>query len=44
MRNAKAIFFDMGNTLFDFHSGDSDEEKDLKPSSLIQVVLKIIRI
>lgn len=29
MEKANTIFFDMGNTLLDFHQGDSDDEKDL---------------
>lgn len=28
IQHPKAIFFDMGNTIFDFHQGASDEEKD----------------
>lgn len=40
MRNTKAIFFDMGNTLINFHKGDSDEVKDLKGVSYLTDYLK----
>lgn len=30
MNKIKVVFFDMGNTLLHFHTGKSDDEKDIE--------------